>query len=79
MVATIVEHVPTVTFLQNSGGGELTVSAHHRRSFGEIPRLSSSYEVINYLWSVEKFGLRSETDPGFGAISAKTALLVQVN
>ncbi len=24
---------------------------------------SFAYEVINYLWSVEKFGLRSETDP----------------
>ena len=58
-----------MTFLLNSGCGELTVSAHHRRSLGEIPKFSFAYEVINYLWSVEKFGLsadQKQTQPHLG-------------
>ena len=35
-----------MAFLQNSGGGELMASAHHRRSFGEMAKFSFAYEVI---------------------------------
>ena len=33
-------------FLLKSGGGELTVSAHHRRILGEMASVNFAYEVI---------------------------------